>query len=148
MIYTYWTRAAANVAFNAHRNQADTCGFPYIMHPLHVAEQMDTEDETIVALLHDVVEDGHISLTELSRMGFNDTVVHAVSLLTHYKYMSYKEYLERLKSDPVARKVKLADIEHNMDETRYSACFGLVSEEIILRRRRKYAAAKKFLMEE
>ena len=67
MIYTDKTRLAIKIAFSAHDGQFDRSGIPYILHPLHVAEQMNDEDTTIVALLHDVVEDTSITIEDLRK---------------------------------------------------------------------------------
>lgn len=117
MIYTKNTKKAMNIAFNAHLNQVDKSGVPYIFHPIHLAEQMDTEDECIVALLHDVVEDTDITFTDLEKE-FSKEVIDAVKLLTRNKDMDYMEYVIKLKDNPIAKKVKLADLKHNSDITR------------------------------
>ena len=66
MIYTEKTKRAMQIAYEAHHGQLDKSGVPYIYHPIHLAEQMDTETETIVALLHDVVEDTPVTMEDLS----------------------------------------------------------------------------------
>ena len=93
-------------------------GIPYVFHPFHVAEQMQDEKSTIVALLHDVVEDTDYTLNDLRSMGFDDEVVEAISLLTHEDDVPYEDYLRRIKTNPLAKKVKIADIMHNSDQTR------------------------------
>ena len=70
MIYTDLTRKAITVAYNAHQGQLDRAGLPYILHPLHVAEQMKDEDTCVVALLHDVIEDTDLTLENLREYGF------------------------------------------------------------------------------
>lgn len=117
MIYTELTKKAMNIAYEAHHKQEDKGGFPYIHHSLHVAEQMDDEYSTCVALLHDVVEDSNISINELSKC-FPFEIVNAVELLTHKKNMFYKDYIKLIKTNQLAKKVKLADLKHNLDETR------------------------------
>ena len=67
MIYTVNTKKAILIAYNAHQNQIDRSGIPYIFHPFHLAEQMNTETECIVALLHDVVEDTNITFEDLEK---------------------------------------------------------------------------------
>ena len=118
MIYTELTVKAINTAFKAHEGSFDRSGLPYITHPLHVAESMETEDETVVAVLHDVIEDTDITLDDLRKEGFTETQLEAVRLLTHEDGISYEDYVKRLKSNPIARKVKLSDLRHNMDRTR------------------------------
>lgn len=103
-------------ALNAHTGQTDRLGNPYILHPLHLMAQMDTEEEQMTAVLHDVVEDTDITLADLQDMGLPEAVITAVALLTHDKEaVPYDVYVDRLKPNPIARKVKLADLRHNMD---------------------------------
>ena len=118
MIYTDLTVKAIKTAFKAHEGAVDRSGLPYITHPLHLAESMDTEDETVAAILHDVVEDTDITIDDLRKEGFTETQLEAVRLLTHEDGISYMDYVKRLKSNPIAKKVKLSDLKHNMDRTR------------------------------
>lgn len=117
MVNTKLTRKAMKIAYNAHLNQVDKSGVPYIYHPIHLAEQMDTEIECIVALLHDVVEDTDITFEQLEKE-FPREVIEVLKLLTHDKNIDYMEYVKNLKVNPIAKKVKIADIKHNSDETR------------------------------
>ena len=117
MIYTDLTKKALKISFNAHKDQTDKSGMPYVYHPFHLAEQMDDEYSTCVALLHDVVEDTDISLDELSRV-FPSEITDAVALMTHDDNVPYLDYVVRIKQNPIATKVKLADLEHNSDLTR------------------------------
>ena len=119
MIYTEKTHKAMKIAYEAHQGQVDRAGVPYIFHPFHLAEQMDTESECIVALLHDVVEDTDITFEDLEK-DFSSEVISALKLLTHQKCIPYMHYVEALKENPIARKVKLADLKHNSDITRLS----------------------------
>lgn len=107
---------AIALAVAAHAGQRDRYGRPYILHPLHLMSQMRTDEERIVAVLHDVVEDSDTTLADLIAAGFYPAIVDAVGLLTHDKSAdSYEAYVARLKADPLARRVKLADLRHNMD---------------------------------
>lgn len=117
MVNTELTRKAMKIAYNAHINQVDKSGVPYIYHPIHLAEQMDTETECIVALLHDVVEDTDVTFEQLEQ-DFPEEVIEELKLLTHDKNTDYMEYVKKLKVNPIAKKVKIADIKHNSDETR------------------------------
>ena len=117
MINTTSTRKAMKIAFDAHIDQVDKAGVPYIYHPIHLAEQMETEDECIVALLHDVVEDTEITFEQLDK-DFSSTIIDALKLLTHDKDVDYFEYINNIKNNPIAKKVKLADLKHNSDITR------------------------------
>lgn len=118
MIYTDITRKAMKLCYEAHAGQSDKSGVPYVFHPFHVAEQMDDEVSTVVALLHDVVEDAGITLEELRDQGFGDEILEALALLTHDQEEPYFDYVKRVGENPIGRKVKLADLEHNSDLTR------------------------------
>lgn len=117
MIYTDNTRKAMKIAYKVHDGQVDKAGLPYIFHPIHLAEQMDTEEECIVALLHDVVEDTDVTFEDLEKE-FSQTVIDALKLLTHDKSVDYMEYVKTIKNNPIARNIKLADLKHNSDMTR------------------------------
>ena len=118
MIYTKMTKEALKLCFEAHKEQVDKSGMPYVFHPFHVAEQMTDEESTVVALLHDLIEDTDYTLDDLRARGFSETVVEAIGLMTHEDGVSYEDYLKRIKANPLARTVKLADIAHNSDRTR------------------------------
>lgn len=141
MIYTELTVRAMNLAYAAHHGQYDKGGVPYIFHPIHLAEQMDDEISTCVALLHDTVEDTAVTLEQLARE-FPKEVVDAVALLTHAEDVEYFDYIRAIKRDPVAVRVKLADLAHNGDPERI--CNRGSAE----KRRVKYAAARRILTEE
>ncbi len=117
MIYTEKTERAMQIAYQAHHGQVDKSQVPYIFHPFHLAEQMDTEEECIVALLHDTVEDTYVTIEQLEKE-FSSNIIQAIKLLTHDKSVDYLEYVANLKDNPIARKVKLADLRHNSDPTR------------------------------
>lgn len=117
MIYTPLTRKAIQIAYEAHHGQADCSGIPYIFHPYHIAEQMDDEITICIALLHDVMEDTQVTDEELSAI-FPDEVMEPLRLLNHDHSVPYLDYIKRIKENPIALKVKLADIAHNMDESR------------------------------
>ena len=118
MLYTDLTKKSIRLSFEAHQGQIDKCGLPYVTHPLHLAEQMPDEVSTAVALLHDVVEDTAYTLEDLKAMGFPETVTDAVAKLTHDESVPYLEYVAALNDDPVARRVKIADLKHNSDLSR------------------------------
>ena len=117
MINTKLTRKAMIIAYKAHQNQFDKANIPYIYHPIHIAEQMDTELECIVALLHDVVEDTDITLNDLEKE-FPKEVIDLLKILTHDKKIDYIEYIKKVKTNPIATKIKIADLKHNSDITR------------------------------
>ena len=120
MIYNDMTKRAMKLAFEAHKEQTDKSGLPYIFHPIHVAEQMDTEITTCVALLHDVVEDTNVSFAELGQAGMSMEVIEALKLLTHDESTPYIDYIRCIKDsgNPYVICVKLADLRHNSDVTR------------------------------
>lgn len=109
---------AISIATSAHESQVDKGGKPYIQHPLRVMKQMTTDAARIVAVLHDVIEDSPYSLNDLVAEGFSEEIVQAVEALTKQKSESYKNYLCRIKNNPIASAVKLADLQDNMDLTR------------------------------
>lgn len=118
MIYTALTKKALRISFEAHKNQTDKSGMPYVYHPFHLAEQMKDEYSTCVALLHDVVEDSGFTLNDLVEAGFPDEVTEAIGLMTHDKSIPYMDYVAAIKNNPIAREVKLADLRHNSDLSR------------------------------
>ncbi len=144
MIYTPLTNAAMRLAYKAHHGQLDYNGIPYIFHPIHLAESMDDEFSCCVALLHDVVEDTDVTLEELKAI-FPDEVTDAVALMTHRDDTDYFDYVRAIKANPIARKVKLADLAHNSDQTRCVGCD--LSEERKAKWRAKYEKATKILTE-
>lgn len=106
------------IAGQAHQGQKDKAGAPYILHPLRMMLQMETETEQIVAVLHDVVEDTAWTLEGLRREGFSEEVIAAVDCLTRRTDESYEAFIERARGNPIARQVKLADLADNMDMRR------------------------------
>jgi len=124
MIYTDMTKKAMKLAYAAHKGQLDKGGTPYIFHPIHIAEQMDDEETTIVALLHDVVEDTEITLDRIRQEGFAQNVVEAIALMTHDSSISYLDYVRSLKNNSIAAAVKLADLKHNSDRSRLATVDG------------------------
>jgi hypothetical protein len=140
-LYTPLIYRALNIAYTAHHGQTDKGGIPYIYHPAFLASQMDTEDEIIVALLHDVVEDTPVTFADLEQEGFLPTVLDALRLLTHDDSEPYLDYVRRVKSNPLAAKIKLADLRHNSNPSRNA---NLTMEQIA-RYEAKYAEAIKIL---
>lgn len=145
MIYTPLTVKAMQIAYNAHHGQVDKAGMPYIFHPMHLAESMDDEISCCTALLHDTVEDTDITFADLEKQ-FPKEIMDALKLLTHDKNTDYFSYVRAIKTNPVAVKVKLADIAHNSDQSRLVGC-GM-SEETKAYFRSKYAKAKAILLED
>lgn len=140
MLYTELTKKAMKISFEAHKNQVDKNGIPYIYHPIHLAEQMEDENTICVALLHDVVEDTDITFGELQNMGFNDDIIEALKLMTHDENVQYMDYVREIKNNSIAAKVKLADLKHNSDLTRLD-----VIDEKAKKRVEKYRQAMELL---
>ena len=141
MIYTDLTKKALKISFNAHKNQTDKSGMPYVYHPFHLAEQMDDEYSTCVALLHDVVEDTDMTLDELFGI-FPKEVTDAIAMMTHNDSVPYLDYVKEIKNNPIAAKVKLADLKHNSDLTRLD-----VVDDKALERVEKYKKAISILID-
>lgn len=118
MFYSDKVLKAVKIAFAAHAGQYDQAGYPYFLHPYHLAEQMTDEDSTVVALLHDVIEDTDVTLEDLRLEGFSESILVALTLLTHKKGVPYLDYVDKIKDNPLARRVKIADLRHNTDTTR------------------------------
>ena len=118
MLYTHATNIAMRVCYRAHAGQIDKAGVPYVFHPFHLAEQMDTEHEVCVALLHDVMEDTSMTAADIVAEGVPAEYVRTCELLKHEPGVAYLDYVAALAADPVARKVKMADLRHNSDLTR------------------------------
>lgn len=118
MLYTKLTKKAMKIAYQAHQGQTDKTGLPYIYHPIHLAEQMQDEATTCVALLHDVIEDTDITIEQLGQEGFPQEVLEAVQLMTHAPEVPYMDYVREIKKNPIASAVKLADLRHNSDMSR------------------------------
>ena len=142
MIYTNLTKKALKLCFEAHKEQTDKSGMPYVFHPFHLAEQMKDEATTVVALLHDVVEDTATTFEDLEKQGFSDEIINALKLLTHDKGVLYMDYVAEIKTNRIATVVKLADLRHNSDLTRLS-----VVDEKALKRKEKYEKVIKLLEE-
>ena len=120
MYYSELVKLACNIMYDAHRDDRDKGGYPYVFHPFYLATQMDDEASTCVALLHDVVEDhgDRYSFDDLARAGFPEEVLQALRLLTHAEGAPYMDYVHALAENPIARRVKLADLRHNTDTRR------------------------------
>ena len=142
MIYTPLTKKALKLCFEAHKEQTDKTGLPYVFHPFHLAEQMDDELSTVCALLHDVVEDTEYSLDDLAKMGFPQEALDVLALLTHDSATPYMDYVKNLSHNTTAKKVKLADLAHNSDVTRLDTV-----DEWAIKRNEKYKKAIELLSE-
>ncbi len=110
---------ALNLARRVHRGQTDKVGVDYIFHPVRVALFGRTEEEKIVGLLHDVVEDTATTLDDLRREGFSEEIVLAVDAITRREGEARADYLLRVKRNQLARAVKISDLKHNSDLSRF-----------------------------
>ena len=129
------------ISFKAHKNQIDKSGLPYVYHPFHLAEQMDDEYSVCVKLLHDVVEDSNYTINYLINIGFPKEVIEAIKVMTHSKDVPYLEYIRNIKNNEIATRVKIEDLKHNSDLSR----FDIISE-IDLKRLEKYKEALNILI--
>lgn len=112
---------AIAIAATAHAGQVDKGGAPYILHPLKVMLRMSTQEERIVAVLHDVVEDCGISLDDLRKEGFSEEILSAIESVTKVPGESYEDFVDRAAQNPIGRVVKLADLEENSDLSRIAS---------------------------
>ena len=112
---------AIAIALEAHAGQVDKAGAPYILHPLRVMLQLDTVDERIAGVLHDVVEDSPWTLDRLKAEGFSERALLAIDAVTRREGESYEGFVARAGLDPIGRRVKLADLEDNANLARIAA---------------------------
>lgn len=106
---------AIKTALRGHAGQKEKNGGPYILHPLRVMLGCDSEEKKIAAVLHDVVEDTELTLDQLAELGFAKEIITAVDALTRRNEESYDDFIKRAAFDPIARPVKLRDIEDNLN---------------------------------
>ena len=132
MIYTNMTKRAMQITFDAHKNQSDKTGLPYIYHPFYLAEQMTDEISVCVALLHDVVEDTTATFDDLTAQGITTAVIEILKLLTNDNTVPYMEYVKNIKDsgNQTAIAVKLADLRHNSDVSRLDDVDGKMLERL------------------
>jgi (p)ppGpp synthase/HD superfamily hydrolase len=109
---------AIALAAEKHAGQTDKGHAPYILHPLRVMLRVSTNEERIVAVLHDVVEDCGVTLAALRAEGFSESVLRAIDSVTKRKDETYEAFVDRAGADPIGRRVKMADLEDNSDLTR------------------------------
>ena len=112
---------AIALAVQAHRGQVDKAGQPYILHPLRMLFRLESEEERIVAVLHDVIEDTPTTPADLRALGYTEEILQALECVTRRPDETYEEFIERARANPLARRVKLADLEDNMDLRRMRA---------------------------
>jgi (p)ppGpp synthase/HD superfamily hydrolase len=113
---------AIAIAAEAHAGQVDKAGAPYVLHPLRMMLSLASNDERIVAVLHDVCEDcPGWTFDRLCREGFADHIIVAVRSVTKRDDEDYEAFVRRAAADPIGRRVKLADLHDNSDLTRIAA---------------------------
>jgi len=132
---------AIALAVEAHRGQRDKAGQTYILHPLRVMMRLETEAERMAAILHDVVEDTPYTLERLRELGYPQEVLQALECLTKREGEGYEAFIERVRPHPLARRVKLADLEDNMDVRRL-VTVGAKEAERLARYRAAWARLK------
>lgn len=137
---TVLVEIALRRALAAYGGKVDKGGEPYILHPMRLMVQMDEPISQCVALLHDVIEDSDTTADDLRADGFPESVVSAVEVLTRRRGESYEAFIDRVRIHPLARKVKLKDIEDNLNVLRLNAI-----TEADLKRVKKYHEAWKRL---
>ena len=122
MYYSEMVKKAVNIMFEAHKEDFDKGGYPYVFHPFYLATKVDGENETCVALLHDVIEDhgDKYSFEYLENEGFNKEIIETLKLLTHKKDVPYMDYIVEISKNNIAKNVKIEDLKHNMDSRRTS----------------------------
>ena len=133
---------ALQLAILKHSGQFDKSGLPYISHPIFVSLNVETEDQKIVALLHDVLEDTDTIEKELLDIGITEEQLEAIKLLTRTKEDSYMKYVKRAAENKIARAVKKADLMHNMELERLPE---ITQEDI--KRQKKYKKALDYILE-
>jgi (p)ppGpp synthase/HD superfamily hydrolase len=132
---------AIALAARAHRGQKDRHGEPYILHVVRVMLRQRDEAARIVGVLHDVLEDTPTTLADLLSAGYSQEICEAVDCLTRRAGEPYEEMIARVAANPIARRVKLADLDDNLDSRRQES-----TDDAVLARREKYKSAWNSLM--
>lgn len=111
---------AIALASDKFKDKYDKSGQPYILHCLHVMYKMPADDPElrIIAVLHDLIEDTDVTIADLRELGYSDRVLVALTLLTHDLAVPYDDYIKDIARHDDARRVKLADLDHNSRVTR------------------------------
>lgn len=134
---------AALICVTKHAGQRDKMGCAYFQHPMRVAMRCRTDEEKMVALLHDTIEDTDITAEYLLAEGFPQSVVDGILSVTKREGESYEDFVARAKQNPLGRVVKLHDLEDNLDIFRLTALDADMTA-----RYNKYLAARHFLLED
>ncbi|MHC1684741.1 MAG: GTP pyrophosphokinase [Clostridiaceae bacterium] len=131
------------IATKAHSGQVDKAGESYVLHPIRVMLKLKSEDEKIVGVLHDVIEDTQVTYDDLRKEGFSEVIIEALKRVTKIDGEDYMDFVKRAKENQISSKVKLADLEDNMDINRIAN-----PTEKDYKRIEKYKKAKAFLLSE
>ena len=148
MIWTALTVEIASFVTEAHYGQTDKLGVPYIFHLMAVASPTQTEDETCVALLHDYAEDvvPHWTETQVrdqfKKLGLSSEAIEAILLLRHAKNEPYEKYIQKIKNNPLAKQIKIYDLNNNMDPERLNLLSDAETKNRLLK---KYKTAMEML---
>jgi hypothetical protein len=137
---------ALQIAARAHEGQTDKEGQPYILHPLRVMAAVEGIEAQIVAVLHDVVEDTAVTLEDLRAAGFSAAILEAVACVTHAKEQPYADYVIRCKANPIAKQVKLGDLQDNCRLPRMMLRGEQMERDMA--RMRRYVLSYKFLTDQ
>ena len=105
---------AITIACDAHQGQSSINGEPYILHPLRLLIKAKSNEEKIIAVLHDVIEKSNISLADLKNKGFDQNIISSIDSLSRRRSESYVEYIERLMQNRISVKIKLLDLADNI----------------------------------
>ncbi|WP_274292521.1 GTP pyrophosphokinase [Clostridium perfringens] len=134
---------AIKLAFIKHYGQKDKANKHYLFHLLYVMNNLDDLNAKIVGVFHDILEDTDITRNDLFNYGFSEEIVIAVEILTKPKNQKYMDYIENIKSNNIAKKVKLIDLKHNVDLMRL---YEISNKD--LKRNEKYLKAYNYLKED
>jgi (p)ppGpp synthase/HD superfamily hydrolase len=121
---------AIEIAINAHKGQKDRYGKTYILHPIRVLMRVNSLTDKIVAILHDVVEDSDWTVGQLDQEGFPKEIIDAIDAISRRKEEEYMDYIERVQRNEIAMRVKLADLEDNIDVHRINSVNNKESERL------------------
>lgn len=124
---------ARGIAEQAHEGQVDKAGRPYLAHPKRVVDRLTSPEARSVAWLHDTVEDTEVTAGDLSAAGLPDSVVEAVVVLSKLDNESPNDYYQRVRVNPLALEVKLADVADNSDPVRLAMLDSKTSERLTVK---------------
>ena len=137
---------ALQLALDEHRRQKDKSGEPYILHPIYLASHFEDEETRCAAILHDVIEDGKVTVDYLKLYNFNQKVIDMVVALTRKEGQTYMDYIKNIKHHAYkeVREIKMKDLEHNMNILRIAKVRDVTKED--LSRLKRYTKAYRELL--